>query len=54
MRSRSKNTGYIFLVKRKFFLGVILLSVILYPLAGTGGFGTHLLLPTKCIRSAPK
>jgi len=38
MRSRSKNTGYIFLVKRKFILGAILLSVILYALAGTGGF----------------
>jgi len=38
MRSRSKNSGYIFLVKRKFILGAILLSMILYGLAGTGGF----------------
>jgi 3D (Asp-Asp-Asp) domain-containing protein len=38
MRSRSKNTGYIFLVNRKFILGVILLLVILYGLAGTAGF----------------
>jgi len=37
MRSRSKNTGYIFLIKRKFILGAILLSVNLYGLAGTGG-----------------
>lgn len=40
MRSRSKNSGYIFLVKRKFILGAILLSMILYGLAGTGGFGS--------------
>jgi len=38
MRSRSKNTRYIFLVNRKYILGVILLSVILYGLAGTGGY----------------
>jgi 3D (Asp-Asp-Asp) domain-containing protein len=38
MRSRSKNTGYIFLVKRKFILGAILLSLILYALPGTGGY----------------
>ena len=40
MRRRSKNSGYIFLIKRKFILGAILLSVVLYALAGTGGFGS--------------
>ena len=38
MRSRSKNTGYVCLVNRKFILGAILLSVILYALVGTIGF----------------
>ncbi len=38
MRSRSKNTGYIFLIKRKFILGAILLSLILYAIPGTGGY----------------
>ena len=38
MRSRSKNTGYVFLVNRKFILGAILFSVILYALVGTIGF----------------
>jgi 3D (Asp-Asp-Asp) domain-containing protein len=37
MRSRSKNIWHIFLVNRKYILGAILLSVILYGLAGTGG-----------------
>lgn len=40
MRRRSKNAGYIFLIKRKFILGVILFSATLYALAGTGGFGS--------------
>ncbi len=38
MRSRSKNTEYIFNVNRKFILGTILLSVLLYTLTATGGF----------------
>ena len=37
MRSKSKNAGYILLINRKFILGVILLLVILYALAGTAG-----------------
>jgi 3D (Asp-Asp-Asp) domain-containing protein len=40
MRSRSKNTGYIFHVNREFLLGAILLLVILCVLAGAGGFGS--------------
>lgn len=38
MRRSSRNTGYIFLVNRKFILGAILFSMVLYGLAGTGGF----------------
>jgi len=38
MKSRSQNAGYIFLVNRKFILGAILLSVLLYTLTSTGGF----------------
>ena len=37
MRSRCKNTGYIFRVNRKFILAVILLSVVFFALVGTGG-----------------
>jgi 3D (Asp-Asp-Asp) domain-containing protein len=39
MLSSSKHAGRIFPVKRRNILGAILLSVMLYALAGTGGFG---------------
>jgi 3D (Asp-Asp-Asp) domain-containing protein len=40
MRSSCKHAGRIFLVNRKNILGAILLSVMLYALAGVGGFGS--------------